>query len=170
MSPGEIARYNEHWVNVAENISNESLDNQIAFIKSGGITKLGGGKYRPTKISATVDLRTGDICFGYNGANKFNPSKMDIHPILRERIQYTKSLAANSLDNPFASKQSFEIWSVDNCAEVYSVNNALLNGTSWDNLLILNILRMVNGHRHEKIVKLLLKMSICQRKEINVYE
>ena len=136
MSPEEIARYNEHWVNVAENISNESLDNQIAFIKSGGITKPGGGKYRPTKISATVDLRTGDICFGYNGANKFNPSKMDIHPILQERIQYTKSLAANSLDNPFASKQSFEIWSVDNCAEVYSVNNALLNGTSWDDLFI----------------------------------
>lgn len=144
MSPEEIARYNEHWVNVAENISNESLDNQIAFIKSSGITKPGGGKYRPTKISATVDLRTGDICFGYNGAN--------------------------SLDNPFASKQSFEIWSVDNCAEVYSVNNALLNRTSWDDLLILNILRMVNGHRYVKIVKLLLKMSICQRKEINVYE
>lgn len=95
---------------------------------------------------------------------------MDIHPILQERIQYTKSLAANSLDNPFASKQSFEIWSVDNCAEVYSVNNALLNGTSWDDLLILNILRMVNGHRHVKIVKLLLKMSICQRKEINEFE
>ena len=55
MSPEEIARYNEHWVNVAENISNESLDNQIAFIKSGGITKPGGGKYRPTKISATVE-------------------------------------------------------------------------------------------------------------------
>lgn len=42
MSPGEIARYNEHWVNVAENISNESLDNQIAFIKSGGIPRTGG--------------------------------------------------------------------------------------------------------------------------------
>lgn len=42
MSPGEIARYSEHWVNVAENISNESLDNQIAFIKSGGIPRTGG--------------------------------------------------------------------------------------------------------------------------------
>ena len=34
------------------------------------------------------------------------------------------------------SKQSFEIWSVDNCAEVYSVNNALSNGASWDDLFI----------------------------------
>lgn len=136
MSPEEVARYDKHWLNVAENISNEALDNQIAFIKSGGITKPGGGKYQPAKISATVDLNTGDIYFGYNGANKFNPSRMDIHPVLQEKIQYTKNLAANSLDNPFASKQSFEIWSVDNCAEVYSANNALLNGASWDNLFI----------------------------------
>ena len=29
MSPEEAARYNEYWVNVAENISNEALDNQF---------------------------------------------------------------------------------------------------------------------------------------------
>ena len=58
MSSEEVARYDEHWLNVAENISNEALDNQIAFIKSGGITKSGGEKYRPAKISATVDLNT----------------------------------------------------------------------------------------------------------------
>lgn len=90
--------------------------------------------------------------------------------VLQEKIQYTKNLVSNSSDNPFASKQSFEIWSVDNCAEVYSANTALSNGDSWDNLLILNILRMVNGHHHVKIVKLLLKMSICQINEINVHE
>lgn len=36
----------------------------------------------------------------------------------------------------FFSKQSFEIWSVDNCAEIYSANNALSNGASWDEMYI----------------------------------
>ena len=48
---------------------------------------------------------------------------------------------------------------------IYFIAMNVKNG----NILILNILRMVNGHRHVKIVKLLLKMSICQRKEISVF-
>ena len=39
MLPEEVARYDEHWLDVAEKISNEALDNQIDFIKNGGITK-----------------------------------------------------------------------------------------------------------------------------------
>ena len=31
---------------------------------------------------------------------------------------------------------SFEVWNVDNCAEVYSVNQALHNGASMDNIFI----------------------------------
>ena len=61
MLPEEVARYDEHWLDVAEKISNEALDNQIDFIKNGGITKPGGGAYKPAKISAAVDLNTGDI-------------------------------------------------------------------------------------------------------------
>ena len=38
MTPEEIARYDEHWLDVAEQISNEALDNQIQFINNGGIT------------------------------------------------------------------------------------------------------------------------------------
>ena len=60
MLPEEVARYDEHWLDVAEKISNEALDNQIDFIKNGGITKPGGGAYKPAKISAAVDLNTGD--------------------------------------------------------------------------------------------------------------
>lgn len=78
MTPEEIARYDEHWLNVAENISNEALDNQITYINNGGITKPGGGAYKPAKISAAVDMNTGDIYFGYNGLNKSNPSKTEI--------------------------------------------------------------------------------------------
>ena len=136
MLPEEVARYDEHWIDVAEKISNEALDNQIDFIKNGGITKPGGGAYKPAKISAAVDLNTGDIYFGYNGANKFNPSIQEIHPDLQQRINRTMSLAGNSIDNEYASRMSFEKWSVDNCAEIYSVNNALQNQATLDNIFI----------------------------------
>ena len=136
MLPEEVARYDEHWLDVAEKISNEALDNQIDFIKNGGITKPGGGAYKPAKISAAVDLNTGDIYFGYNGANKFNPSIQEIHPDLQQRINRTMSLAGNSIDNEYASRMSFEKWSVDNSAEIYSVNNALQNQATLDNIFI----------------------------------
>ena len=136
MSPEEVARYNKYWINVAENISNEALDYHITYIKSGGIRKPGGGKYQPSKVSATVDLNNGNIYFGYNGSNKFNPSKIEIHPDLQERIDFTKKLAEKTEGNRFAYKSSFEIWNVENCAEVHSVNNALQNGASLDNIFI----------------------------------
>ncbi len=136
MTPEEVARYDSYWVDVAETISNEGLDNQINYIKNGGITKPGGGQYKPSKISAAVDMNTGDIYYGYNGATKYNPSRYDIKPELQERINYTKSLASNDINNPYANRSSYEIWSVDNCAEVYSVNNALYGGADIDNIYI----------------------------------
>ena len=135
-TPKGSDQYNEYWLKVAERISNEALDKQIKFIKNGGITKPGGGAYKPAKISATVDLNSGDIYFGYNGAKKFNPSRMEINPILQKRIDYTKNLASNATNNPFANKQSFEMWSVDNCAEIYSANKALSNNVSWNDMFI----------------------------------
>lgn len=39
---------------------------------------------------------------------------------------------------------SFEIWSVDNCAEIYSANNALYNGAILDNIFI-NTKNFSNG-------------------------
>lgn len=136
MSPEEIARYDEHWANVAENISNEALDNQIAYVKNCGITKPGGGAYKPAKISAAVDMNTGDIYFGYNGSNKFNPSKSELDSVLQKRIEHTQKLATEAVNNEYSSRMSFEKWSVDNCAEVYSVNNALKNGAEIDNVFI----------------------------------
>ena len=136
MSPDEVARYDKHWTGVAERISNEALDNQINFIKNSGITKPGGGAYKPAKISAAVDMNTGDISFGYNGANKFNPSRNTLKPELQSLIDNTKSLAANDLSNPYAERNSYELWSVDNCAEVYATNNALRNGANIDNIFL----------------------------------
>ena len=136
MEPEVVTKYNEYWLNVAEEMSDEVLDNQIMYIRSGGITKPGGGKYRPAKISATVDLNNGNTYVGYNGTSKFNPSMREIHPDLQKRIEYTKKLARSSEGNVFAQKSSFEVWSVENCAEVYSVNNAVHGGASMDNIFI----------------------------------
>ena len=94
MSPEEVAKYDKHWAEVAERISNEALDNQRNFIKNGGITKPGGGAYKPAKISAAVDMNTGDISFGYNGANKFNPSRNTLKPELQTLIDTTNSLSS----------------------------------------------------------------------------
>ncbi|URZ09739.1 hypothetical protein [Clostridium felsineum] len=136
MSPDEVATYDKHWTGVAETISNKELDNQINFIKNGGITKPGGGAYKPAKISAAVDMNTGDISYGYNGANKFNPSRNTLKPELQSLVDNTKSLAANDLSNPYAARNSYELWSVDNCAEVYATNNALINGANINNIFL----------------------------------
>ena len=73
---------------------------------------------------------------GYKGVNKFNPSRTGIVHELQERIDYTMELVRNTKGNIFSNKSSFDIWSVDNCAEIYSVNNALMNGASMDNIFI----------------------------------
>ena len=54
MTPEEIARYDEHWLDVAEQISNEALENQIQFIKNGGITRQNGKIYEPSKVCCRV--------------------------------------------------------------------------------------------------------------------
>ncbi len=140
----EIKRYDEYWYNVADKLSNEALDIHIQYIRNNGITKPNGGQYRPAKVSATVDMRNGNIYYGYNGAKKFNPSRSEISDILQERIDYTKDLVTHTKGNIYADRNSFEKWSVDNCAEVYSVNNALKNGANL-NELFLNTKYFKNG-------------------------
>ena len=76
------------------------------------------------------------IYFGYNGSNKFNPSRNTLKPELQSLIDNKKSLAANDLSNPYAARNSYELWSVDNCAEVYATNNALRNGADIENIFL----------------------------------
>ena len=89
-------------------------------------------------MSAAVDLNTGNIYIGYNGSNPkiFNPSRTEIVHELQQRIEYTKNLAANTIDNEYASRMSFQMWSVDNCAEIYAVNNLLKDGGDINNIFI----------------------------------
>ena len=106
------------------------------FIKNGGITKPGGGQYNPAKVGSAVHLDTGDIYYGYSGATQFNPSKHEILPELQALIDNAKTLAANAPTNPYAVIASFEKWSVENCAEIYAVNNALRGGADINSIFI----------------------------------
>jgi len=138
MSFKESIRYNKYWLDVAEKISNEALEKHIIFINHGGIRKPSGKSFKPVKVSVALDLNTGNMYFGYNGSNPkvFNPSRTEIVPELQKRINRTKKLAANKVNNPYASRMSFKKWSVDNCAEVYAVNNLLRDGGEFNNIFI----------------------------------
>ncbi len=138
MSFQESIRYDKYWLDVAEEISGKALEKHITFINCGGIKKSGGGAFKPVKVSVALDLNTGNMHFGYNGSDPrvFNPSRKEIVPELQQRIERTKNWAVNDINNEFAANMSFEIWSVDNCAEVYAVNNLLRNGGDINNIFI----------------------------------
>ena len=139
MSPEESARYDEHWLDVAEKISNETLDNHIAFIKNGGITRQNGKIYEPSKVCCAVDLNTGETYIGYSGKLGMNPSKPvngQLESELQIRVDRTKEIAKNTIGNPYADRSSFYTYPVDNCAEVFATNNALLGGADIDNIFL----------------------------------
>lgn len=60
----------------------------------------------------------------------------EIRQELQERIDYTKNKAAGDANNQYANRASFEKWSVENCAEIYAVNNVLYGGAKFENLFI----------------------------------
>jgi len=143
----------------SRDFAREQLDEHVKFLKDGGIKKpidengYGGGKYKPDVISAAVDITTvggkqPKITFGYNGAREgqFNPSVMELHPDIVKIVQETKNKARNDPNNPYKDDDSFEIWHVENCAEIQAVNLLLWSGTKMENILI----RTVNGRGNYK--------------------
>ncbi|WP_342559046.1 pre-toxin TG domain-containing protein [Metasolibacillus sp. FSL K6-0083] len=139
-------------VEVAKDFAREQLDEHVKFLKNGGIKKpidengFGGGKYKPDVISAAVDITRVDgkktkITFGYNGAREgqFNPSVMELHPDLSRIAQGTRKKAKNDPKNPYKDDESFEIWHVENCAEIQAVNQLLWSGSKIDDILISTI-------------------------------
>lgn len=139
-------------VEVAKDFAREQLDEHVKFLKNGGIKKpidengFGGGKYKPDVISAAVDITRVDgkktkITFGYNGAREgqFNPSVMELHPDLGKIAQGTRKKAKNDPKNPYKDDESFEIWHVENCAEIQAVNQLLWSGSRIDDILISTI-------------------------------
>ena len=139
MLPEEAARYDEHWLDAAEKISKEALDNQIDYIKNGGITRQNGKIYEPSKVCCAVDLNTGKTYIGYSGKRGMNPSKPvngQLESKLQIRVDRTKEIAKNTIGNPYAERSSFYTYPVDNCAEVFATNNALLGGADIDNIFL----------------------------------
>ncbi|WP_269898132.1 hypothetical protein [Lysinibacillus sp. JK80] len=147
---GKISRQKQ--VEVAKDFAREQLDEHVKFLKNGGIKKtidengFGGGKYKPDVISAAVDITRVDgkktkITFGYNGAREgqFNPSVMELHPDLGKIAQGTRKKAKNDPKNPYKDDESFEIWHVENCAEIQAVNQLLWSGSKIDDILISTI-------------------------------
>ena len=113
------------------------IDEQINKIKGGEIRKKTGGLYNPAKISVVIDMKTNKYYYGYNGANELNLSyDSNLHPELKKMLENTKQLAKNAKDNEFKDLESFEPWKVDNCAEVYAVNQALKAGSKKEDLFI----------------------------------
>lgn len=54
---------------------------------------------------------------------------------LRDAIENTKQLAINEKSYNDFGMPSFESdWNVENCAEIWSIRQALLNGAEWDNI------------------------------------
>ncbi|MEB7453645.1 hypothetical protein [Lysinibacillus sphaericus] len=147
---GKVSRQKQ--VEVAKDFAREQLDEHVKFLKNGGIKKpidengFGGGKYKPDVISAAVDITRVDgkktkITFGYNGAREgqFNPSVMELHPDLGKIAQGTRKKAKNDPKNPYKDDESFEIWHVENCAEIQAVNQLLWSGSKIDDILISTI-------------------------------
>lgn len=151
MESDEVKLYDKYWEKVAEDISSEVIDYNIAYIKNGGITKAQGGAYRPSKVSAAVNMNTGEISVGYSGKRGFNPSKPitgALEPSLQELVDNTKKVASLDTLNPLSEYASYERWSVDNCAEVYATNNALLKGADIGDIF-LNTKSFVTGEYAE---------------------
>lgn len=119
------------------NDSKTALAEHIEYIKNGGIVKPTGGKFVPSKVSTAIDTRTGEIYYGYSGKTGFNPSRAEVlSEDLQKLVDNTKDLAKNTVDNPYADRESFELWPVDNCAEINAVDQALKNGAKMEDIFI----------------------------------
>ena len=128
-------------ISEAIQVARTELTNHREFLKSGGILKPSGGKYKPNVISAVVDSMTKQVYFGYNGVGegRFNPSVSELHPELQKYIDRTKELARNTETNIYKDHDSFEDWAVENCAEIYAVNQAFYAGVKLEDILISTI-------------------------------
>lgn len=64
---------------------------------------------------------------------------MELHPDLVDIAQGTRKKAKNDPKNPYKDDESFEMWHVENCAEIQAVNQLLRSGSKIDDILISTI-------------------------------
>ena len=106
-----------------------------------------------------------DSYFKEKGINRLSVEKQMVK--LRDAISNTKNEAiqnnkyTNIADSTGQSikKPSFQKkWQVENCAEIWSVRQAIMNGAVWDNISFRCIdIRTDMNNRHAQIVRLHLK-------------
>lgn len=113
---------------VAYDVSGRALDAHIVAMKSKKIVDPYGKIYEPTMVAMAIDLDGGHGYLGYSGKTGFNPSRDVIMDSLQKDLHNTEDEARKQNAINKFGHHSFEDWSVDNCAEVYAVNNALRAG------------------------------------------
>jgi len=134
LSPDEAARYNQWWDDVARRPWVEQMNvedatryraywNNVAHAQAQTAAEdfavqVRGLSPRPSKATAFVSRATGQIYRSASGPY-FRPDLEDIHPLLRSRM-------------PAVSQHS---WSVNNCAEVSALNDALWAGENIGDLV-----------------------------------
>ncbi|OAB35028.1 hypothetical protein [Paenibacillus glacialis] len=72
---------------------------------------------------------------------------MEPHPDLIKIAQETRKKAKNDPNNLYKDDESFELWHVENCAEIQAVNQLLWSGSKIEDILI----STVNGNGKYKV-------------------
>jgi len=132
MSPEEIARYDEHWNVVADDMLKSNLSNFRNGILNGDITKTTGGKINSKVMTAAIDIETGDIYYGISGMNN-NPTRNTINSQMQSIL--------NSVDGTMTN------YPLENCGEFNAINNALNNGVDINMLRVYSIERVSGNYK-----------------------
>ena len=56
--------------------------------------------------------------------------------IIQSLVERTQEIARKTTGNPYADRSSFYSYPVDNCAEIFATNNALIGGADIDNIFL----------------------------------
>ena len=74
-----------------------------------------------------------DSYFKEKGINRLSVEKQMVK--LRDAIKHTKESATSiNAYNEFGNPSFEDRWNVENCSEVWSVRQAIMNGAVWDNI------------------------------------
>lgn len=132
MTPEEVARYDQYWNNVADDMLKSNVNSYRQAILNGEITKTTGGKINSKVITAAIDTNTGDVYFGISGMNN-NPTRNAINPQMKAIL--------DSIDGSMTN------YPLENCGEFNAINNALNNGVDINALRVYSIDRVGGGYK-----------------------
>ena len=132
MTPEEVARYDNYWNNVADDMLKDNVNGYRQAILNGEISKTTGGKINSKVITAAIDTNTGDIYNGISGMNN-NPTRNATNP----QMQAILDRVGSSMTN----------YPLENCGEFNAINNALNNGVDASALRVYSIERSTGAYK-----------------------